>query len=112
MDTSRFDQALMRVFGQPRARASDPLTSHDAADQAEGLASQHYEQILSCLRRFGALGKDGIAKRSGLEGNQVARRMSELHRLGLVTLTGGLTKSNSGRLEREWKFVPVQVNLL
>lgn len=96
----------------PRARSTDPSTSHDAADQAGVLAFQHYEQILACLQRYGALGKDGIAKHSGLEGNQVARRMSELHRLGLVLLTGRLTKSNSGRSEREWRFCPAQVNLL
>lgn len=96
----------------PRARSTDPSTSHDAADQASILAFQHYEQILACLQRYGALGKDGIAKHSGLEGNQVARRMSELHRLGPVLLTGRLTKSNSGRSEREWRFCPVQVNLL
>ena len=96
----------------PRARSTDPSTSHDAADQASVLAFQHYEQILACLQRYGALGKDGIAKHSGLESNQVARRMSELHRLGLVLLTGRLTKSNSGRSEREWRFCPVQVNLL
>jgi len=96
----------------PRARSTDPSTSHDAADQASILAFQHYEQILACLQRYGALGKDGIAKHSGLESNQVARRMSELHRLGLVLLTGRLTKSNSGRSEREWRFCPVQVNLL
>ena len=96
----------------PRARSTDPRTSHDAADQASVLAFQHYGQILDCLQRYGALGKDGIAKYSGLEGNQVARRMSELHRLGLVELTGRLTKSNSGRSEREWKFIPAQLTFL
>jgi hypothetical protein len=49
---------------------------------------------------------------SGLEGNQVARRMSELNRLGLVELTGRLTKSNSGRSEREWRFTPTQLSFL
>lgn len=102
----------MDIFDKGRARTSDPLTSHDAAAQAEELAAQHYQQILCCLQRFGAKGKDGIAKWSGLNGIQVARRLPELHRLGLVQLTGRLTKSNSGRSEREWKFVPVQVNLL
>lgn len=95
----------------PRARLTDPNTSHEAAEQASSLASQHYDQILACLQRFGALGKDGIANLSGLEGNQVARRMSELHRLGLVELTGRTTKSKSGRSEREWQFRPVQTNL-
>lgn len=102
----------MNTHPFPRARLTDPETSHSAAEQANNLAVQHYEKILSCLQRFGALGKDGIAKHSGLEANQVARRMSELHRLGLVELTGRLTKSNSSRSEREWCFCPVQANLL
>jgi hypothetical protein len=96
----------------PRARLTDPETSHSAAEQANALAVQHYEKILSCLQRFGALGKDGIAKHSGLEANQVARRMSELHRLGQIELTERLVKSNSNRLEREWRICPVQLNLL
>jgi hypothetical protein len=49
---------------------------------------------------------------SGLESNQVARRMSELHRLGLVELTGRLAKSNAGRSEREWRFTPTQLSFL
>lgn len=102
----------MNTHPFPRARSTDPSTSHNAADQASQLAVQHYDKILACLQRCGDLGKDGIALHSGLEGNQVARRMSELHRLGLVELTGRLTKSNSGRSEREWQFTPVQLTFL
>jgi len=48
----------------------------------------------------------------GLDGNQVARRMKELEKDGRVELTGRTTKSNSGRAEREWQFVPVQRELI
>ena len=102
----------MNTHPFPRARSTDPSTSHNAADQVDELALRHYKKILDCLRRCGALGKDGIALHSGLEGNQVARRMSELHRLGLVELTGRLAKSNAGRSEREWKFIPAQLTFL
>ena len=102
----------MNTHPFPRARSTDPSTSHNAADQASEIALRHYKQILTCLRRCGALGKDGIALHSGLESNQVARRMSELNRLGLVELTGRLTKSNAGRSEREWQFTPIQLTLL
>ena len=95
-----------------RARSLDPSTSHTAADQAQDLARQHFDLITNCLQRFGARGKDGIAELTGLDGNQVARRMPELERLGLVELTGQVTKSKSGRAEREWRFVPVQRELL
>lgn len=102
----------MNTHPFPRARSTDPSTSHNAADQVDELALRHYKQILDCLRRCGALGKDGIALHSGLESNQVARRMSELHRLGLVELTGRLAKSNAGRSEREWRFAPTQLSFL
>jgi predicted transcriptional regulator len=54
------------------------------------------------LQNNGPLGKDGIAKLTGLESNQVARRLNEMKVLGLIQLTGNKVKSNSGRNEREW----------
>jgi hypothetical protein len=96
----------------PRARNSDPLTSFQAADSAKELANKHGMLIVVCLQRFGARGKDGIAELTGLDGNQVARRLPELAKIGLVELTGQVTKSKSGRAEREWRFVPVQKELI
>ena len=95
-----------------RARGLDPSTSHAAADQSQDLAKQHFEKIVECLRCHGPRGKDGIAELTGLDGNQVARRMKELKKDGRVELTGRTTKSNSGRSEREWQFVPVQQELI
>jgi hypothetical protein len=57
------------------------------------------------LRTHGALGKDGIAAMTDLDGNQVARRLNEMKVLGLIELTGNTVKSNSGRNEREWDVV-------
>ena len=94
-----------------RARSLDPVTSHAAAEQVD-FAGQHFDKIVDCLQRFGARGKDGIAELTGLDGNQVARRLPEMARVGLVELTGRTTKSNSGRAEREWRFVPVQRELI
>jgi len=95
-----------------RVRSSDPITSYQAADQAQDLARQHFNLIVGCLQRFGARGKDGIAELTGLDGNQVARRLPELQKLGIVELTGQNTKSKSGRAEREWRFVPIQRELI
>ena len=94
-----------------RARSLDPATSHAAADQVN-FAGQHFDKIVDCLQRFGAEGKDGIAELTGLDGHQVARRLPELAKIGLVELTGRVTKSKSGRAEREWRFVPVQRELI
>jgi predicted ArsR family transcriptional regulator len=95
-----------------RSRANDPVTSFMAADQAKNLASQHFEVIVECLRRHGPRGKDGIAELTGLDGNQVARRLPELERVKEVELTGNTTKSKSGRAEREWRIKPLQLELL
>jgi DNA-binding IclR family transcriptional regulator len=48
------------------------------------------------------LGKDGIAKATGLDGNQVARRLSELQKMGYIEPTGQTVRSKAGRSEREW----------
>ena len=87
------------------ARRSDPETSKAAARAAVDLATQHQAAIVRCLKQFGALGKDGIASRTRITGVQVARRLPELERIGLVKLTGKRVPSTSGRSEREWGAV-------
>jgi predicted transcriptional regulator len=95
-----------------RARATDAITSFKAADSIKDVAKMHQEVIVACLQRFGPLGKDGIAKQTGLESNQVARRLSELEKMDLIELTGNKVQSLSGRAEREWRIKPVQQELL
>jgi predicted transcriptional regulator len=86
----------------PRVRKDDPITSFEAADSIKEVASKHHKIIHDCLEQNGPLGKDGIAKLTGLESNQVARRLNEMKVIGLISLTGKKVKSNSGRNEREW----------
>jgi predicted ArsR family transcriptional regulator len=95
-----------------RARATDAITSFQAADSIKDVAKMHQEVITAALQRFGPMGKDGIANATGLQNNQVARRMNELQKLDLIELTGNQVSSNSGRNEREWRFKPVQEKLL
>lgn len=70
----------MTAIAERRARATDPITSHMAAERAGQFAGPHKERILWALA--GAL-DDGmtaaeIAAASGLTVVQVARRMPEL----------------------------------
>jgi hypothetical protein len=95
-----------------RARSNDPITSFKAADSIKETAKMHGELIVACLRSLGPMGKDGIAKYTGLEGNQVARRLKELQTSGFIMPTGREVKSNSNRSEREWCFVPAQGKLI
>ena len=95
-----------------RARATDAITSFQAADSIKDVAKMHQEVIVAALQRFGPMGKDYIATHTGLQSNQVARRLSELEKMGLIELTGNQVKSASGRNEREWRFKPVQQELV
>ena len=106
LDDIYFGGSVKNFFGLPifnRVRCSDPVTSYEAADSAKDLASKHFSIIVDTLKAYGALGKDGIAQHSGLDSNQVARRLNELHNMGLICLTGRTVKSKSGRNEREWE---------
>jgi predicted transcriptional regulator len=98
---SAFDK-MFQMPSFPRVRTTDPLTSFEAAESIKPVASHHYEVILDCLKLHGALGKDGIASLTNLDGNQVARRLNEMQKIGLIHLTGKTVRSNSGRNEREW----------
>jgi len=99
-------------FDHPRVRHSDPITSWVAAGSAKDLAKAHATKIIQCLTNHGSLGKDGIAHFTGLDANQVARRLHELEIEGEICLTGNVVKSKSNRLEREWKITPIQRELL
>ena len=95
-----------RIFPEfPRVRASDPLTSFEAAESIKEAANHHHQVILECLQTHGPLGKDGISALTDLDGNQVARRLNEMKIIGLIELTGNTVKSNSGRNEREWQCI-------
>ena len=108
LDDTHFGGGVKKFFDLPifnRVRSSDPVTSYEAADAAKELASKHFSTIVDCLQAHGALGKDGIARHSGLDANQVARRLNELEKMNLIQLTGRTVKSQAGRNEREWRAV-------
>lgn len=97
--------AFANIFNMPnfpRVRAEDPVTSFQAAEEIKPAIREHYQIIIDCLIEYGPLGKDGIASRTDLDSNKVARRLNEMKVIGLIKLTGNTVKSNSGRSEREW----------
>ena len=86
----------------PRVRSTDPDTSHAAAAQATDLAVDHQSLIMSALDKSGTI--YDIAERTGLDVNQVARRMNELEWLSMAR-TEGKAKGGTGRLCRVWYAV-------
>lgn len=105
LDNTWFGGEVGKFFSLPvfnRARATDPVTSHQAADQVT-TTSKHFQIIHQALVEHGPMGKDMIAQKTGLEPNAVARRLPELQKMALVELTGNTVTSKAGRKEREWK---------
>jgi hypothetical protein len=104
LDDIHFGGEVKKFFDLPifgRSRKTDPTTSHEAAEQLSS-ASNHFQMIQQALVEHGDMGKDEIAFWTNLDPNAVARRLPELQKLGIVTLTGKTVLSNSGRKEREW----------
>ena len=94
----------VKFFKFSRARKTDPHTSLKAAEEIKEVAPQHMDLIYNCLLEHGPLGKDGIARLTGLNPNQVARRLPELQKVGMVATTGQTVYSDAGRSEREWSL--------
>ena len=92
--------ADMPLFAPP-ARRTDPQTSKAAGRASQSFATGHRERILEALA-VGPGTKDEIAARCGLDEQQVARRMHELRRRGLVVEVGEAV-SPTGNLETRYR---------
>ena len=87
----------------PLARASDPLTSFEAADRVGEFRASQERLIVSVLAEHGSLGADGIAARCGLLAHAVGKRLHKLELENRIELTGRVVKSTSGCNQREWR---------
>ena len=69
-----------------RARRTDPASSHAAADQAEadGTVATHALIALGAVRRLPGFTSKRLADACELDRYQLARRLPELERRGLV----------------------------
>ena len=81
------------------ARRNDPPTSKAAGRASRAFATGHRERILDALAS-GPGTKDEIAARCGLDEQQVARRMHELRRRGLVVEVGEAVSPTGNRETR------------
>lgn len=91
-------------FDPPRARRSDPQTSHAAALAAETFAGKHASAIFAWLADHPAGGtKDEIAAGTGIDAIAVARRIAELRRAAGVYDSGDTRRTPTGRAAIVWK---------
>ncbi len=89
----------------PRARRTDPLTSHLAAASATKFAGTHQMQIHALLITYGPMTADEIAAHLRMTGHQCNKRLPELQRLGIARPTGHTRPGISGRMQRVWEAV-------
>lgn len=80
-----FDQQ-QRTAAPPRARRTDPQTSHDAAEkhEASGKLRESSQRVLDALRQHPGSTYAELAEYAGLDRPEPARRLPELQKLGLV----------------------------
>jgi predicted ArsR family transcriptional regulator len=91
------------LLNPPRARSTDPATSHAAARRVSEFGHAHAALIVSALG-LRPMTMHEIAKATGLDGHAVARRLPELERSGHARPTDNLRRSPSGRMCRVWEL--------
>lgn len=86
------------------ARTSDPITSHQAAAQAQSMAQIHARKILKFLQAIYPKGTtyDVIAEATKLDRHAVGRRLPELLEAGRAYPTGEYRMMGTGRKGRVW----------
>lgn len=87
----------------PRARNTDPPTSHIAAERAETFRGTHLDRIVAFLKSVEDGTKDEIAAGTGLDHVAVARRMIEGVRKGVIQRTDKIRFSRGGNPETVWR---------
>ena len=97
-----------QVAFDPRlaARASDPVTSHEAAAAATAFAGDQQQRVLQGLIKSGGrAGAAHIGWAIGMDAYAVRKRLPELERAGKVRRTGEKVLARTGRYEQQWELV-------
>lgn len=107
------EQLDMLNFTSPRARTSDPITSHEAAAEAGSLANHDCAAIWRVLRDSAEpLAAEQISDHLGWNNHvRVNRRLSELVDGGFIVASGEMHKNKSGRRAQKYmRARPVEAN--
>ncbi len=101
------DQHTLDLFEPPpRARKSDPTTSHASARNVERFFASHAGRILIALQDRGPSTVDELSATCGLQSQQINKRLPELERIRLARPTDKTRPSKSGMQERIWEATP------
>jgi hypothetical protein len=92
---------------RPKARTSDPATSHVAADSMRDIALTHAEKIHASLTVSGDQTIYELEKSTGIEHVAIARRMKDLERAKTVERVPDIARlSPTGRPCTVWRAMP------
>ena len=97
-----------QVDEPPRARASDPVTSHAAAESMVDGAAVQRQAIVDALQSWGPMNHSQIDAFLGWNAHTSNRRLVELRRAGAVERTGRKTLTASGRYAFEYRVTSPQ----
>lgn len=78
------DQLQIEFDAKPRARRTDPVTSHAAAERAADFSTSHAGRILLALQLHGPRSPWELSQLIGLTIVQIDRRLPDLKKLGLA----------------------------
>jgi len=91
---------------EPRARNSDPVTSHQAAESMMGEAQGQRANILAALTMFGPMTADELDEKLDLRDTSAGRRLPELAEMGLVERLKDMRRTRSNRQAHIWRALP------
>ncbi len=102
------DPAQLGMF-EPRARTTDPQTSHEAAASMADAAGRQRAMVLLVLRDHGpqtADAVDAILEGEGWKRTTAGRRLPELMEIGQVERTDEKRLTRSKRRAHVWTLAP------
>ena len=101
------DERQWSLFPMGRARRTDPITSHLAAEKVGEWAATQRSMILGYLAQAGEATGDQLDEVFGWDHATANRRLPELRDDGLVTMTLATAKTRKGRLAHLWRLTNV-----
>lgn len=96
--------AGLPMFEPPGSRASDPQTSHAAAESMKEPAAVQRQIIIDALACSGPQSADELDCTIGWRPTTAGRRLKELETAGLVERTEFFALTRSGRSAQVWKL--------